>query len=104
MGIHETIIEAIRNVQILEIQYGDFRNPAFRVDPYVYGVRKGVPVLFARRRSAGEFSDDGPGWDWLDVERILIANVVSGSKFSARREYGLQSRGLEKIYAQLLAA
>jgi len=94
----QTIINAIRNREVLSLTYKGI--PRI-VEPHTVGVStKGNDVLSCYQ-THGDHTKDGHEWDLLTVEKITNLSKTGDSFVGTRPKYSRNDSRMVKIYAEL---
>ena len=94
----QTIIEAIRNRQILTFNYHDYRR---EVEPHAVGATKdGYDVLLCYQTLGGHVTL-GHDWDFCELSKIGQLEVTGELFSKARAGYKKIDKGMAIIYAEL---
>lgn len=101
MKWNKVFTDAINERLILQVQYDSPRNPPVMIEPHFFGLRRGVPTLWAWDRAL--VADDAweHAWLWLEHDRVVTAHCTGGKFGGARKGYNRWTRDYEEVYARI---
>ena len=92
------IIEAIRDMKVLELRYHGYSRI---VEPHAYGRDKdGDEILRCFQMSGGSESGERIGWKLLKVRDVFSAHLLKET-FSVRQDYRRNDKAMVYIFSQL---
>jgi predicted DNA-binding transcriptional regulator YafY len=97
--MHQKIIQAIKDKQVLEIHYHGYTRV---VEPHTFGVtKKGRDAIRGYQTAGGSVSGESPGWKVLCLDEI-VSLQVSGDQFEVPRQgYKRGDLGMTRIYKEI---
>src|SRR3546814_5619769 len=93
--------DAINGRRMLRVQYDSFRNAPIMIEPHLFGMRSGVPTLWAWNRAQIDDYDWDHSWLWLEHDRVITADLTGGAFGVTRKGYDRRSRHFEQIFARI---
>src|SRR3546814_11539586 len=92
--------DAINGRRILRVQYDSFRNAPIMIEPHLFGMRSGVPTLWAWNRAQIDDYDWDHSWLWLEHDRVLTAEWTGGASGETGKDDGRRYCPFEQTSAR----
>lgn len=97
--MHQTIIHAIRNKQVLEIHYHGYSRV---IEPHTFGATKRErDAIRGYQTAGGSVSGESPGWKLLCLDEIVSLRVTGNQFALPRPDYKRGDAGMNRIYQEL---
>lgn len=94
-------MDAVSRRLVLRVQYDSARKPPIMIEPHLFGLRRGVPVLWAWDRAQVNDHDWEHAWLWLEHDRIVTADATGGVFGGPRKGYNRWTRDYEEVFARI---
>jgi hypothetical protein len=97
--MHQTIIQAIQDKQVLEIHYHGYSRV---VEPHTFGVTKrDRDAIRVYQTAGGSVSGESPGWKLLCLDEIVSLRVAGNQFEVSRPGYKRGDVGMIRIYKEI---